>query len=81
MTDEILSWQTEHFPTLARSQQPWGYELEPRQVVEVAIDGVQASTRYPGGVALRFARVTRYRTDKDPEGADTIETLRALLSS
>ena len=80
MTDEILTWQTEYFPTIARTTQAWGYELEPRQVVEVAIDGVQASTRYPGGVALRFARVKRYRTDKDPEGADTIDTLRALLT-
>jgi DNA ligase-1 len=48
-------------------------------VVEIALDGVQASTRYPGGVALRFARVKRYRTDKRADDADTIETLRALL--
>jgi DNA ligase-1 len=53
--------------------------LRPEQVVEIAMDGVQASTRYPGGVALRFARVKRYRNDKRPEEADTIQTLRALL--
>jgi DNA ligase-1 len=48
-------------------------------VVEIALDGVQSSTRYPGGVALRFARVKRYRPDKDPVEADTIDDLRALL--
>ena len=50
-----------------------------RQVVEIALDGVQRSTRYPGGVALRFARVRGYRPDRDPETADTIDTVRALL--
>jgi DNA ligase-1 len=48
-------------------------------VVEIALDGVQASRRYAGGVALRFARVRRYRDDKSPQDADTIETVRALL--
>lgn len=79
MTDQILEWQTEFFPTIAKEKHAWGFELFPRQVVEVAIDGVQASTRYRGGVALRFARVKRYRTDKDADQADTIATLRALL--
>jgi DNA ligase-1 len=50
----------------------------PELVVEVAFDGVQASPRYPGGVALRFARVLRYRDDKRPDEADTIETVRAI---
>jgi DNA ligase-1 len=54
--------------------------LRPEQVVEIALDGVQASTRYPGGVALRFARVRRYRDDKGPADADTIDTVRALLA-
>ena len=52
--------------------------LRPEQVVEIAFDGVQGSTRYPGGMALRFARVLRYRDDKSPAEADTIETVRRL---
>jgi DNA ligase-1 len=54
--------------------------LRPEQVVEIALDGVQRSTRYPGGVALRFARVRRYRDDKGPGEADTIDAVRALLA-
>ena len=53
--------------------------VRPEQVVEIAFDGVQVSTRYPGGVALRFARVRRYRDDKDPADADTLETVRSYL--
>ena len=53
--------------------------MRPELVVEIALDGVQASTRYPGGVALRFARVRRYRDDKDPADADTIDAVRAML--
>jgi DNA ligase 1 len=79
MTDEILRWQTETFPQLEVSRDTWAVYLRPEQVVEVAIDGVQASTRYPGGIALRFARVKRYRFDKGPAEADTIETLRSML--
>jgi DNA ligase-1 len=79
MTDEILKWQTETFPALEVSRSNWGILLRPEQVVEVAIDGVQASTRYPGGVALRFARVKKYRFDKGPDEADTIQSLQALL--
>jgi DNA ligase-1 len=79
MTDEILRWQTETFPQLEVSRDKWAVYLRPEQVVEVAIDGVQASTRYPGGIALRFARVKRYRFDKGPADADTIQTLQAML--
>ncbi|MGH8928749.1 MAG: ATP-dependent DNA ligase [Acidimicrobiia bacterium] len=79
MTDEMLAWQTERFTELEVSRSRWGIQLRPEQVVEVAIDGVQASPRYPGGIALRFARVKRYRFDKGPEQADTIQTLQALL--
>jgi DNA ligase-1 len=79
MTDEMLRWQTETFPRLEVSRDRWTMYLRPEQVVEVAIDGVQASPRYPGGIALRFARVKRYRFDKKPEEADTIQTLQALL--
>ena len=55
--------------------------VEPSTVVEIAIDGVQRSSRYPGGVALRFARVKRYRDDKSPAEADTIQTLRGCCAS
>lgn len=79
MTDAMLEWQTARFTELAVGGTD-GYvvELRPEQVVEIALDGVQGSTRYPGGVALRFARVVRYRDDKPPAEADTIETVRAL---
>ncbi|WP_185996507.1 ATP-dependent DNA ligase [Nocardioides campestrisoli] len=82
MTDEMLAWQTERFTELATSPvdgSSYVVSLRPEQVVEVALDGVQRSPRYPGGVALRFARVVRYRDDKGPEEADTLETVRALL--
>ena len=54
--------------------------VRPELVVEIALDGVQASTRYPGGVALRFARVRRYRDDKSADEADTIDAVQALLT-
>jgi len=80
MTDEMLRWQTERFTELADGPTD-GYvvHLRPEQVVEIAFDGVQRSTRYPGGLALRFARVLRYRDDKPVEQADTIQTLQSLL--
>jgi DNA ligase 1 len=79
MTDEMLAWQTERFLELADGPTD-GYvvTVRPEQVVEIAFDGVQGSTRYPGGMALRFARVVRYRDDKTPAEADTVETVRAL---
>jgi DNA ligase-1 len=78
MTDEMLAWQTERFTELKTSDDGWVVTLRPEQVVEIAFDGVQRSTRYPGGVALRFARVLRYRDDKTAAEADTIDTVRAL---
>ena len=81
LTDALLAWQTAEF--LARESarpHPHVVEIDPPLVVEIALDGVQASTRYPGGVALRFARVRRYRDDKDPADADTIEAVRAMLA-
>ncbi len=78
MTDETLRWQTERFRELEIDDNGWQVTVRPEQVVEIAIDGVQRSSRYPGGVALRFARVVRYRHDKPSAGADTIETLQAL---
>ncbi|KZS70073.1 ATP-dependent DNA ligase [Mycobacterium kansasii] len=79
MTDAMLDWQTARFTELAIGGTD-GYvvRLRPEQVVEVAVDGVQGSSRYPGGVALRFARVLRYRDDKSPDEADTIDAVRAL---
>ncbi|KRF36139.1 ATP-dependent DNA ligase [Nocardioides sp. Soil805] len=82
MTDEMLAWQTERFTELATSpadRSEYVVHVRPEQVVEIAFDGLQRSTRYPGGVALRFARVLRYRDDKQAHEADTIEDVRALL--
>jgi DNA ligase-1 len=79
MTDDLLRWQTQHFPTLAIADDGWVMHLRPDVVVEIAIDGVQRSTRYPGGVALRFARVKRYRPDKSAVQADSIERVQAML--
>lgn len=79
MTDEMLQWQTERFTELATAGTD-GYivPVRPEQVVEVAFDGIQTSSRYPGGMALRFARVLRYRDDKTAAEADTLETVRSL---
>ncbi|MGZ4203547.1 MAG: ATP-dependent DNA ligase, partial [Thermoleophilaceae bacterium] len=79
MTDELLEWQTQEL--LAREEERRGIAVmvRPELVVEIALDGVQTSTRYPGGVALRFARVKCYRPDKSAAEADTIDALRALL--
>ncbi|MGY1744226.1 ATP-dependent DNA ligase [Blastococcus sp. SYSU D00695] len=79
MTDELLAWQTATFPGYAVESPEWGLRLRPELVVEVALDGAQRSTRYPGGVALRFARVLRYRPDKAAADADTLDAVRALL--
>jgi len=78
LTDEMLAWQTERFLQLEQRRDDWTVHLRPEQVVEVAFDGVQASPRYPGGVALRFARVLRYRPDKRADEADTIDTVLAI---
>ena len=79
LTDALLQWQTEQF--LARKVSGEGHvvHVRPELVVEIALDGVQRSTRYAGGVALRFARVKRYREDKSPAEADTIDAVRAML--
>ncbi|MFC4126099.1 ATP-dependent DNA ligase [Nocardia rhizosphaerae] len=78
LTDELLRWQTAEFPRYQTGTDGHAVFLRPELVVEIALDGVQASTRYPGGVALRFARVVRYRPDKEPAQADTIDAVRAL---
>ncbi|MCF1594089.1 ATP-dependent DNA ligase [Streptomyces muensis] len=77
MTDALLTWQTERLQELAVETKGWGVTVRPELVVEIAYDGLQRSTRYPAGVTLRFARVVRYREDKRPEEADTVETLLA----
>jgi DNA ligase-1 len=79
LTDEVLTWQTGRLLELEVARVGIVVEVRPELVVEVALDGVQASTRYPGQLALRFARVKRYRPDKDPTEADTIDSLRTLL--
>jgi ATP-dependent DNA ligase I len=81
MTDEMLSWQTVRLQELEIRSDGYTVHVRPELVVEVAFDGVQESRRYPGGLALRFARVKRYRTDKSAVDADTIETVRALRPS
>jgi DNA ligase 1 len=79
MTDAMLDWQTARFTELATGGTDGHVVVvRPEQVVEIAFDGVQGSSRYPGGLALRFARVVRYRDDKSPAEADTIDTVRAL---
>ncbi|MEW2477782.1 ATP-dependent DNA ligase [Micromonospora gifhornensis] len=78
LTDDLLRWQTERFLGLAVERGDWVVRVRPEQVVEIAFDGVQTSSRYPGGVALRFARVVRYREDKSAAEADTIDTVRAI---
>ncbi|MFC4375915.1 ATP-dependent DNA ligase [Nocardia halotolerans] len=78
LTDELLRWQTAEFPRHETHRDEQTVYLRPELVVEIALDGVQTSTRYPGGVALRFARVLRYRPDKEPAQADTIDAVRAL---
>ncbi|PRY09792.1 ATP-dependent DNA ligase [Kineococcus rhizosphaerae] len=80
MTDEVLRWQTQRFRELAVDDSGYVVTVRPEQVVEIAFDGLQRSTRYPGGLALRFARVVRYREDKTAEEADTIETVRGIAS-
>ena len=77
LTDEMLTWQTERLLELEDSRDDYTVYVRPELVAEIAFDGVQRSPRYPGGIALRFARVLRYREDKRASEADTLETVRA----
>jgi DNA ligase 1 len=79
LTDEMLRWQTDALLALAVDRGDWVVTVRPELVVEVAFDGVQASSRYPGGMALRFARVVRHRPDKPASEADTVDAVRAYL--
>ena len=79
LTDEMLQWQTDRFLEIEDRRDGHVVYLKPEVVYEIAFDGVQRSTRYPGGVALRFSRVKRRRDDKDPTEADTVESVRSYL--
>ena len=81
MTDEMLKWQTERLRALAVEESEWVVRVRPELVVEIAFNDLQESPQYPGGLALRFARVKAYRPDKRPGEADTIATLRALYAA
>jgi DNA ligase-1 len=78
LTDELLAWQTQRLLALEERRDSYTVYVRPELVVEIAFDGVQRSPRYPGGLALRFARVLRYREDKTAAEADTIDTVRTL---
>jgi len=80
MTDELLAWQTTRLQEIAEREDGYTVFVRPELVVEVALDGVQVSRRYAGGVALRFARIRGYRPDKSPADADTIEAVQAMVT-
>ena len=75
----MLQWQTEQLLALATDRGDWVVRVRPELVVEIAFDGIQRSTRYPGGVALRFARVLRHRPDKRAQDADALSAVLAFL--
>ncbi len=75
----MLAWQTEKFQELASERSDWLVKVRPEVVVEIAFDGLQKSSTYPGGLTLRFARVKRYRPDKPASDADTIQFVRELF--
>jgi DNA ligase-1 len=81
LTDEMLAWQTRAFLEREVGRDAYTVYLRPEIVVEVAFNELQASPQYPGGLALRFARVRRYRPDKRPDQADTIDTVRAIYAA
>jgi DNA ligase-1 len=78
LTDAMLQWQTERLLELETGRTAYRVDVRPELVVEVAFDGVQRSPRYPGGVALRFARVLHHRPDKRAAEADTLESVQAI---
>jgi DNA ligase-1 len=78
MTDAMLAWQTERLLALETSREGHVVRVRPELVAEIAFNEIQASPTYPGGFALRFARVKRYREDKSAAQADTVETVRAI---
>jgi DNA ligase-1 len=81
LTDELLAWQTQALLEREVGRDEYTVYVRPELVVEIAFDGLQASPHYPGGLALRFARVKRYRPDKRAEQADTIDAVRAIYAA
>jgi DNA ligase-1 len=81
LTDALLEWQTREFLAREVSRDPWSVTVRPELVVEIAFSDLQASTRYPGGLALRLARVKRYREDKRPEDADNMDSVRRIYAA
>jgi DNA ligase-1 len=81
LTDAMLDWQTARFLTLETHRDRWTVYLRPELVAEIAFSDLQASSRYPGGLALRLARVKRYREDKRAEDADTMDTVRRIYAA
>jgi DNA ligase-1 len=81
LTDEMLKWQTERLLSLETGRDEWTVYVQPKLVVEIAYNDLQESPRYPGGLALRFARVRRYREDKSPSEADTIQRIQAMFAA
>jgi DNA ligase-1 len=79
MTDKMLQWQTRRLLELESGREGHVVHVRPELVVEIAFNDLQASPQYPGGLALRFARVKHYREDKRPEDADTIDTVRGIF--
>jgi DNA ligase-1 len=81
LTDEMLKWQTHEFLARAVSRDDWVVHVRPEIVAEVAFSDLQASPRYPGGIALRLARVKAYRPDKSADQADTMDTVRKIFAA
>jgi DNA ligase-1 len=79
MTDEILEWQTKRLQEIEVSRDEWGVRVRPELVVEIAFNDIQRSPHYPGGLALRFARLKAYREDKRADEADTIDRVREIF--
>jgi len=80
LTDEMLEWQTKALLALETNRDAYTVYVRPELVVEIAVNEIQASPQYPGGLALRFARVKRYRTEKHAEDADALDTVRQLFT-
>jgi DNA ligase-1 len=78
LTDELLSWQTRELLARELQRDAWTVQVRPELVVEIAFNDLQESPHYPGGLALRFARVKGYRPDKQATDADTIDTVRRI---
>jgi len=81
LTDALLEWQTREFLAREVSRDQWTVTVRPELVVEIAFSDLQASTRYPGGLALRLARVKRYRDDKSAADADNMDSVRSIYAA